>query len=238
MITLFTFGPTFGLPDASPFVTKAEVLLKLSGVPFESRDGGAKRLGKSPKGKLPYINDGGTLIGDSTFIRLHLETKYGIDFDKGFSPAERGTAWAFEKLCEDNLYWALVHSRWVDDANFDKGPRRFFDQAPAPIRPIIRAVVRRQVRKNLHAQGTGRHTKPQIEEVAIRGIDSIAAFLGDKPYLLGDAPCGADASVFAFVTGLLCTHFTTPIREAGARHENLVAYRDRGLKQWYPDMKA
>ena len=238
MITLFTFGSAFGLPDSSPFVTKAEVLLKLSGVPFESRDGSAKMLGKSPKGKLPYIDDSGTLLGDSTFIRFHLETKYGVDFDKGSSPAERGTAWAFEKLCEDNLYWALLHTRWVDDANFDKGPRRFFDQAPAPIRPIIIAMIRRQTRKLLHAQGTGRHTKPQIEEVAIRGLDSIAAFLGDKPYLLGDAPCGADATVFAFVTGLLCTHFTTPIREAAAKHENLVAYRDRGLKQWYPELEA
>jgi hypothetical protein len=28
MITLYAFGPAFGLPDPSPFVTKAEVLLK------------------------------------------------------------------------------------------------------------------------------------------------------------------------------------------------------------------
>jgi hypothetical protein len=32
VITLHTFGPAFGLPDSSPFVTKADVLLKLSGV--------------------------------------------------------------------------------------------------------------------------------------------------------------------------------------------------------------
>lgn len=235
MITLYTFGPAFGLPDPSPFVTKAEVLLKLAGVPFETS---TKGTGKSPKGKLPYIDDGGTLIGDSTFIRSHLETKYGVDFDKGFSPAERGTAWAFEKLCEDNLYWAVLHSRWIDDANFDKGPRRFFERAPAPIRPIVIAVIRRQVRKSLHAHGLGRHTKPQIEEIAIRGIDSIAAFLGDKPYLLGDAPCGADATIFAFVTGFLSTHFTTPMHDAAVKHKNLIAYRDRGMKQWYPDLKV
>ena len=32
MITLATFGPAFGLPDPSPFVTKADVLLKISGL--------------------------------------------------------------------------------------------------------------------------------------------------------------------------------------------------------------
>ena len=29
MITLESFGPAFGLPDPSPFVTKAEMLLKM-----------------------------------------------------------------------------------------------------------------------------------------------------------------------------------------------------------------
>ena len=36
----------------------------------------------------------------------------------------------------------------------------------------------------------------------------------------------------------LCSHFKTPIKDAAAKHANLVAYRDRGLKQWYPDLKA
>jgi glutathione S-transferase len=235
MITLHTFGPAFGLPDPSPFVTKADVLLKLSGVPYETT---TKGMGKSPKGKMPYITDAGTVIGDSTFIRFHLEAKYGIDFDKGFSPADLGAAWGLEKLCEDNLYWSVVHSRWVLDENFDKGPREFFKRAPLPVRPIIIAVVRRQIRKTLHAQGLGRHTKAQIEEIAVRGIDAIAAFLGDKPYLLGDTPCGADATVFAFVAGFLCPLFETPMHDAAKKHENLVAYGARGMKRWYPDLAA
>ena len=36
MITLYTFGPAFGLPDPSPFVTKAEMLLKLAGLPYRA----------------------------------------------------------------------------------------------------------------------------------------------------------------------------------------------------------
>jgi hypothetical protein len=30
MITLYGFGPAFGLPDPSPFVTKVEVLLNFA----------------------------------------------------------------------------------------------------------------------------------------------------------------------------------------------------------------
>ena len=155
MITLHTFGPNFGLPDPSPFVTKAELLLKMSGQPYRTDTEG---FGKAPKGKLPYIKDDGTPIADSTFIRWHLEKKYQIDFDRGLSAEQRAIAWAFEKMAEDHLYWALVHARWMDDANFAKGPMVFFRKIPAPVRPIMVVMIRRQVRKALHAHGMGRHS--------------------------------------------------------------------------------
>jgi len=52
MVTLYSFGPGFGLPDPSPFVTKAEVLLKMAELPYRSDTTGFK---KAPKRKLPYI---------------------------------------------------------------------------------------------------------------------------------------------------------------------------------------
>ena len=131
MINLYTFGPYFGLPDPSPFVMKAEVLLKMANLPFETDTGG---FNKAPKGKLPYIADDGEIIANSTLIRLHIERDSGFDFDAGLSPPERGVAWAFEKMCEDHLYWAGLHARWMVDENFDKGPRRFFDAVPSPLR--------------------------------------------------------------------------------------------------------
>src|SRR5262249_53285462 len=93
MITLYTFGPMFGLPDPSPFVTKGEVLLKMAKIAYRTDTGG---FSKAPKGKLPYIDDDGTVVADSTFIRWHLEKKYRVDFDQGLDPTQRATAWAFE----------------------------------------------------------------------------------------------------------------------------------------------
>ena len=80
MITLYAFGPGFGLPDPSPFVMKADVLLKMAGMPYRVDLSG---LSRAPKGKLPYIDDDGTIVADSTFIRRHLEQGRGIDFDRG-----------------------------------------------------------------------------------------------------------------------------------------------------------
>ena len=119
MITLYGSGPNFGLPDASPFVTKAETLLRMSTLPFEKA---LMSFSKAPKGNIPYIEDDGQLLGDSTLIRWHLEKKYGIDFDQGLTAEQLAIAWAFEKMAEDNLYWANVYFRWMIDANFRKGP--------------------------------------------------------------------------------------------------------------------
>lgn len=231
MITLYTFGPYFGLPDPSPFVTKAEMLLKLAGVAYRTD---ATGFNKAPKGKLPYIDDDGTIVADSTFIRMHLEKKYGVDFDQGLSPAERGVAWAFEKLCEDHLYWVGLHARWIVDANFNRGPRRFFDAVTAPLRPLVVAMVRRQVRRNLWGHGMGRHTVAEMEQLAARDIDAIADFLADKSYLMGEVPCGADATVFPFMAHALCPLFETAILTCAELQPNLVAYRDRMMEQYYP----
>jgi glutathione S-transferase len=233
MITLFTFGPGFGLPDPSPFVTKAEMLLKIAGLPYRTDPSG---FNKAPKGKLPYIDDEGERIADSTFIRLHLEKKYGVDFNRGLDAAQRATAWAFEKMAEDNLYWSVMDARWIDDANFDKGPRGFFARVPAPVRPFVVAMVRRQVRKTLHAQGTGRHSPDEIVALATRGIDAISDYLGQKPFFMGAEATGVDATMFAFTAGMLCPAFETPLRTAAERHDNLRRYVSRMTARYYPEL--
>lgn len=231
MITLYTFGPAFGLPDPSPFVMKAEMLLKLAGLPYETSTRGFSR---APKGKLPYIEDGGDIVADSTLIRLHLEKKYGFDFDAGLSARDRGVAWSTEKMLEDHLYWVLVYWRWVDDANFERGPKGLFKRVPAPLRPLVCALVQRRVRARLHAHGLGRHNDVEKSQLAFRCIDALAQILGDNRYLMGEAPCGADATMFAFVAAALPEIFVSPVRDRIAGTANLVAYRDRMMAEFFP----
>ncbi len=232
MITLYTFGPAFGLPDPSPFVLKAMLLLKFAGLPYAAARGS---FGKAPKGKLPYIVDDGETIADSTFIRFHIETKYGFDFDAGLSPLARASAWAAERMCEDHLYWATVDMRWCDKANFEAGLARFFDGIPAFVRPLAKNYITRKIAQRLKIEGMGRHTKAEIADLAIRDLDALAVILGDKPFLMGDRPCGADASVFGCFSCVLAPACTSPIRTAAEGHANLVAYRDRLLSLYFPD---
>lgn len=236
MLQLHVFGPAFGLPDPSPFCTKGIILMEMSGLPYRQVRGNFR---KAPKGKFPVLHDDGAVIPDTSFIRLHLEQKHGIDFDKGLSAEQRGLAWAVEKMLEDHLYWLVVHERWADPANFDRGPRQFFDAVPAPLRPLVIAMVKRQVRRNLHGHGIGRHGDAERLVLAQRALDSLAGLLGGKPYLTGPDPCGGDATLGAFMIAGLCEIFDSPIRGALAEHANLVAYAQRMRERYFKtDAKA
>lgn len=232
MITLYCFGPFEGLPDASPFVMKAMVLLKLAGLEYRQDRTGYRR---APKGKLPFIDDDGTIVADSTFIRWHIEKTRGLDFDAHLSPEQRAVAWATEKLCEDHLYWLVVKDRWFNDENFRRGPATFFQSAPALVRPLIISIVKRGIAKAVHAQGLGRHSAEEAAQLGRRDIETLATLLGDTPYFFGEKASGADATLFAFVAGVLYKGWDSPLRAAAEQHPNLVAYRDRMMRQYFPE---
>jgi glutathione S-transferase len=237
MINLYGFGPAMGLPEISPFVTKAHILLKMAGLPYETHTGfGGFR--KAPKGKLPYIEDDGAVVSDSTFIRFHIEKKYGFDFDRGLIPAEKATAWALERMCEEHLYWLIIDARWLDDANFRAGPSKFFVSLPAPARPLVERYVRGVMRKTLRLQGLGRHDAASKLELARRDFAALSDILADKPFLFGDEPRGADASVGAFVIGALAKATTSPLLDAAESRPNLVAYGERMMGRFFPNHGA
>ncbi|AJC19572.1 glutathione S-transferase C-terminal domain-containing protein [Pandoraea pulmonicola] len=232
MLTLYTFGPAFGMPDASPFVVKAEMLLKLAGLPYRTDRGGFRR---APKGKLPYLDDDGQIVADSTLIRLHIERKYGFDFDAGLTPEQRGAAWMFEKALEDHFYWHVVQERWCDDENFAKGPASFFKAIPWPVRPLAQAFIRRKVRGTLHGQGTSRFTSQERAQLLARGALATAELLGDKPYFFGDKPCGADATAFGFIGSAASPHFRMTLRDEIGKHPNLTAYVTRMHREFFAE---
>lgn len=231
MITLYCFQPAGGLPDASPFVVKAMTLLEMSGLQYEKDSGG---FAKAPKGKKPYIKDGADLIADSTFIRFHLEQAHGIDFDAGLTDEQKAIGWCAEKMCEEHLYWIIAYSMWLDEANFERGPAKFFKKIPAFARPFAKWYMRRRVRKNLRSQGLGRHSPAEIAALGVRDIEALAALIGDKPYLCGEEPCGADATVFAFIAAVMSPLSQTAYRDAALAKPNLVAYRDRMMARFFP----
>jgi glutathione S-transferase len=232
MITLYGFGAGFGLPEISPFVTKTEVQLKMAGLAYRKE---RAMPPASPKGQLPYIEDDGERIADSTFIRAHIERKYGFDFDAGLDREVRAQAWAFERMIEHHVYWALVGARWVDPENFAKGPAHFFDGAPEDRREQLRENAQFRVAENYLLSGLGRHAPDEDVALAIRSVLALSVQLGDKPYLMSDRPVGVDATAFGALAGILTPFFASRLRREVEKFDNLTAYVERMMRNYYPD---
>lgn len=237
MITLHASGPVFDLPDASPFVIKTLVHLKMSGQPFQC-DTRPSGFFKAPKGKIPYIQDDGQVVCDSSFIRWHLEDKYKLDFDAGLTSEQRATGWAVEKMLEDNLYWIGAYWRWMDGPSRRTAADAMFAFAPTLLRKPLEWLFLRRIRGYLQAQGTGRHSEAEMMRLARRTLESVAALLGDKPYLMGERPTSVDGILYAMVAIALCAAFESPFKQAAQGHANLVAYEARMRARFFAEKGA
>jgi glutathione S-transferase len=231
MLRLFQFAPAFGLPNASPFCMKMETYLRMAGLPFELVNSG--NVMKAPKRKLPYIDDGGTLVADTTFIVDYLKRRYGDPLDAALSAPERAVATAFQRLIEENLYWAIVHTRWAENAGWLETREAFFGAMPAPLRWFVPTLARRGLLAEMRGQGMGRHSAAEICAIGCRDVTAIADFLADKPFMLGAQPASIDATAHAFLANLLWAPVDSPILRHARTRPTLEAYCQRMKARYF-----
>ncbi|MAP96441.1 MAG: glutathione S-transferase [Ponticaulis sp.] len=232
MITLYGWGPMFGCPSPSPYVMKTEIQLQMFGLEFKRA---MADLDAVSKHKAPYLKDGDLLIQDSNFIRAHFEDKLGKSLNTGLTPEEEADAWALERMAEGHLMQCLGYDRWMIPENFNKGPVMFFMAAPEPQRSAIIKDTLEHVAANYQGNGFGRHTASERHQLADWDIRAIATRLGDKPFLFGDEPTAADASVSAVLISAATDFFDTPLVKLVTQHENLNGYMKRMSELYFAE---
>jgi glutathione S-transferase len=210
---------------------KLETYLRMAGLAHEL----VNDVMKAPLGKLPYIDDGGTKVADTSFIIDQLKQRYGDPLDAALTPPERALAIAFQRLFEENLYWAVVHTRWVEDAGWAKTREAFFGSLPPPLRWVLPPLARRALRSELRGHGMGRHSAAEIHAIGCRDVSAVADFLADKAFLLGPQPSSIDATAYAFLANLLWAPVDSPIRRHAQERPNLEAYCRRMKARFYAD---
>lgn len=231
MITLYQFEPAFGVPNPSPFCFKVENYLRMTGEPYETRVGNPR---SSPKGKLPFIKDAGVVVSDSAHIVEHLVRTRGDKLDSHLSPRDRAIGHAVRRMFEEGTYFPLVYSRWVDEAGFASVRDTFFGKMPALARALVPSIARRMVKKQVHAQGTGRHAPEDIYAMIAADFRASADILGDSPYFLGAEPTSVDATAYAFLGLTLWAPRAPGLDGLLQKHPNLVAYCERMKARYYP----
>ena len=83
-------------------------------------------------------------------------------------------------------------------------------------------------------QGIGRHGVDQIADLGMQSLEALSALLGNRRWLMGEAPCGTDAAM----TGMLAMLFSTldfDLRRRALALGNLTAYTDRAMAHFFPE---
>lgn len=231
MIKLHQFKPLWGIPNPSPFCVKVEAFMRMAKIPYETVVSPDPR--RAPKGKLPFIEDDGARIGDSTHILDYLRKKHGDPLGDGsLPPRSRAEAHAIKALFEDRMYFAGLYSRWVDDEGWPR-TREMLSGMPPIISTIVPPLIRKGIRRRLLEQGLGRHSREEIYAFAVEDVGAASELLGDKPFFMGESAKSIDATAFGFLVQLISTPFTQPHCEAARARPNLVRYVDRIKTQFF-----
>ncbi len=188
----------------------------------------------APKGKMPYIEDEGQKMGDSNLVIEYLKEKYGDRTDGHLSPSDQGISLAMRRLIEENLYWCLVYSRWIDEPNWPITRAAYFDKLPPVVKQILPGVLRKGVLKKLEGHGMGKHTRDEIYTIGCRDLIALSGFLSDKAFFFGDRPTLLDATAYATVYNFLKVPMESPLRSQAQQLSNLVAFCDRMTERYYP----
>ena len=230
-VTLYGWGPMFGVPGPSPFVLKSELQLQLLRVDFARK---LADLESVKKHKAPYVQDGGRLVQDSTFIRAHFEEKSGRDLDAGLSSAQRALAWSLERLLEDRLALINAHERWLEEDNFERGPMQFFRDVPEAMRGQVMKGAVEGIRAWHYGHGIGRHSRQERMWLAERDIAAVARALGDQPFMFGSQPTAVDGATFGVLVSCTSPIFSSRLPELVQKHDNLVNYLQRIEQRYFP----
>src|SRR5215813_15045398 len=106
MLTLYSWPALCGVADNNGYGLKVYAFLKLAGVAFAHEH--VLDASQAPRGQLPYIDDDGTIVGDSDTILSHVIRTRALTIDGGLKPVQRDTNIMVARLLDD-LYWVMSY---------------------------------------------------------------------------------------------------------------------------------
>jgi glutathione S-transferase len=231
-IKLFQFPRMFAIPNLSPFCCKLETWLRIAQIPYEVIDTPDPR--KGPKGKLPFIEDDGVRIADSSRIIDHFARTRGADPDARLDDGQRSIALLVQRTLEEHYAFVLAYTHLLRDEGL-RHTRSRFDSVPAIMRPLVSRMVQRQIRDLLWKQGILRHSDAEIVESALRDWRAVLAMMSGGPFFFGDEATGVDAIVFGTLATTVLTPIESPIRDFLRSQPGCLAYAERMRERFFPE---
>lgn len=231
MIKLYQFPAMGSLPNSSPFCLKLETYLRMANLSFEIVVVGDPR--KSPKGKLPSINDHGHKLSDSGFIIDYLQEKYDVTLDKRLTEEQKAEALALRRMLEEHLYWVIVYSRWLDARCWPITKKLFLGSLKFPLSLFLPRILQKKIARDLYAHGIGRHSEAEIYQLGIADLKALSVLLKPEQFYFGSQASSIDACIYAMLASILYSPIPSPLQEYAQSQAHFITYCERMKSQYF-----
>lgn len=233
-ITLYQYPKKKKSLSLSPFCLKLETYLRMAGIRYTNVF--LMNPSKAPKGKLPYININGELIGDSGLIITALASRYGSTLERHLTTENMAVALMVMRMLDEHLYWCIAYERWV--AGWTHWKQIMFAKVPVLLRSIVANKIQRHVKAQLKSAGMGRHSPQEVFQLAVQDLEALDELLGKKEYVFESGVSTIDAAVFAFIASIINTPWDFQLKAWVLQHKGLVAHYERMTKAYFPEANA
>lgn len=216
--------------EISPFCDKVRRVLHVKKQPYEVvemrlLDSVTGRLrAVNPTGKVPALEHGDRLLGDSTEIAHYLDDAFPEPRLVPLAARDRALVHLLEDWADESLYFYEMHLRLAVPENARTWAPRLTASDPAWLRALSPKLLPHVIGRITGTQGVGRKALADIERDLQRHAAALAALLDDRDWLVGDALSLADIAVFAQLNAIGAV--PTGAR-ALAEHASLEAWRER-----------
>ena len=150
----------------------------------------------SGQGKVPVLEDGGTVIADSTRILAYLEEAYP---DRGLiprQPAARASVLALEDWADEVFIPDLIAFKIFSADNPRRMVMRTAKHHPPSFLMKLQVLVGPAVVRSLGRSRRRGRSLSQLRSDYERHLDLLDSMASGRPYLTGDGPTVFDAAVW------------------------------------------
>lgn len=234
-IILFQFPQAGNIPNLSPFCMKLETYFRMANIPYKITTSTNPK--NAPHRKLPYIQYGNELIGDSTLIIARLEADSENPLNHHLNAQQRAEGLCVQRMLEDHFYWTIVYSRWCSKAGWPAWSARLKKKINPLLSKAILHWLKSRAKNQVKAQGIGRFDDETVLNLGLDDLSALDIKIGDREWYFNDKPSTYDAIIYSFLGSCLSFSWPSSMKEYILSHENMKKYVNQIHARYFPELK-
>jgi glutathione S-transferase len=190
---------------------------------------------KGPKGKNPWVEIDGELMGDTKLIIERLAGLHDIDLEEELNARQVAQGRAIAHMVEEHLHQILEYELFINENGWAYMNEQFSDVLPWGVGGLVKIMLRRHFKKHLYERGIARHAPDVVAQMGREDLDAVEALLPSSGYLFGEQPTVFDASVFGLCAPLVYAPIDAPVMAHAKTLTKLSAFCRQIVESWFTE---